>query len=186
MKTRGTRGGIIISLEGQDTAASLEAGLKEQQHVLGGTVFLEISGRVAWPVVEAAQRLVAEAGGKVAEVRPVTMTSAPVGETVIVSKTVRSGTRIEATGSAIIIGDVNAGAEVVANGDIVVLGLLRGLAHAGVSGNEHAIIWAQGILSPQLRIAGFLAQAGSEDEAARGPEIASVVEGQIVLRPWGR
>jgi septum site-determining protein MinC len=185
MRTRGTRGGIVLSLDPQDDAAALEAALKGH-HLLAGKVFLELSGRVAWGVLEAAERLVREAGGTIVEVRPATMSTAPAGETVIVPKTVRSGTRVEAGGSAIVFGDVNAGAEVIASGDVVVLGLLRGLAHAGASGNENAIIWAQAILAPQLRIAGYLAQSGGEGEAARGPEIATVREGQIVLRPWGK
>lgn len=186
MKTRGTRGGIILNFDAQDDAASVEAGLVGQGHLLSGTVFLELASRVSWPALAAAERLVRDAGGTVAEVRPAAVPAAPVGETVIVPKTVRSGTRVEATGSAIIFGDVNAGAEVVANGDVVVLGLLRGLAHAGASGNENAIIWAQTILAPQLRIAGLLAQSGVEGEAATGPEIAKITGGQIMLRPWGK
>jgi septum site-determining protein MinC len=186
VKSRGTRGGIILSLDAGDDVSSVEAGLAGQDHILTGTVFVELSGRVAWSALETAERLVREAGGAVTEARPAAVQAAPVGETVIVPKTVRSGTRVEATGSAIIFGDVNAGAEVVANGDVVVLGLLRGLAHAGAAGNEHAIIWAQTILAPQLRIAGLLAQSGVGGEAASGPEIAKIVEGQIMLQPWGR
>lgn len=187
MKTRGTRGGIIVQLSASDDADSVRATLSGQNHILTSTVFVEVAGRVSWTALAEVERLVREAGGEVAELRPeAALPAAPLGETVIVSKTVRSGTRVEATGSAIIFGDVNAGAEVVANGDIVVLGLLRGLAHAGASGNENAIIWAQTILAPQLRIAGFLAQSGLEGEAASGPEIARIAEGQIVLQPWGR
>ena len=65
----------------------------------------------------------------------------------------RSGQRIEFEGSLVIIGDVNAGAEVVAEENIVILGDLRGLAHAGAKGNVQAIIAANKIDSPQIRIA---------------------------------
>jgi len=59
-------------------------------------------------------------------------------------------------GSLVIIGDVNAGAEIIAGGNIVVVGDLRGVAHAGATGNKKAIIAAENIESPQLRIANLL------------------------------
>lgn len=65
----------------------------------------------------------------------------------------RSGNRIEFEGSIIVLGDVNAGAEVIAEENIVVLGTIRGLAHAGAKGNKNAIIAANSIESPQIRIA---------------------------------
>ena len=91
---------------------------------------------------------------------------------------------MESTGSVVILGDVNAGAEILANDDIIVIGTLRGLAHAGAGGNDKAVIWAQRIASPQLRIGSALAQADDEPDAARGPEIAHRRDGQIVVRPW--
>jgi len=65
----------------------------------------------------------------------------------------RSGNRIEYEGSLVIIGDVNAGAEVIAEEHIIVLGTIRGLAHAGAKGNKDAIIVANSIEAPQIRIA---------------------------------
>ena len=65
----------------------------------------------------------------------------------------RSGKRLQYEGSLVIIGDVNDGAEVVAGENIIVLGKLRGLAHAGANGNKSAIIAANVIQSPQIRIA---------------------------------
>ncbi len=65
----------------------------------------------------------------------------------------RSGNRIEYEGSLVIIGDVNAGAEVIAEENIIVLGTIRGLAHAGAKGNKDAIIVANAIEAPQIRIA---------------------------------
>lgn len=66
---------------------------------------------------------------------------------------IRSGNKIEFEGSIVIIGDVNSGAEIIAGENIAVVGILRGLAHAGANGNETAIITANEILSPQIRIA---------------------------------
>lgn len=70
----------------------------------------------------------------------------------------RSGQKIEFEGSLVIIGDVNSGAEVIAEENIVVLGILRGLAHSGAKGNKDAIIAAEKILSPQIRIADKIAE----------------------------
>jgi len=68
----------------------------------------------------------------------------------------RSGQKIEKESSIVIIGDVNSGAEIIAGDNIIVLGTLRGLAHAGAKGNKKAIIAAEKIESPQLRIANLL------------------------------
>jgi len=65
----------------------------------------------------------------------------------------RSGSKVEYEGSIVILGDVNAGAEVIAEENIIVLGVIRGLAHAGAKGNRKAIIAAESIEAPQIRIA---------------------------------
>ena len=186
VKTRGTRSGIVVSLDAEDTPAALEKSLASQRDLLSGKVFIEVGGRVPWASVEAVLSAVKEAEGDVAEVRPPSAVVQAKGETVIVARTVRSGARVVSTGSIIVIGDVNAGSELIADDDIIVLGALRGVAHAGANGNEKAIIWAQQILAKQLRIGNALAQAGEGGKAASGPEVAQLHEGQIVLRPWER
>lgn len=75
----------------------------------------------------------------------------------------RSGQKIEFEGSIVIIGDVNAGAEVIAGDNIIVTGILRGLAHAGANGNKKAIIAANSIEGPQLRIANVVKEIEFED-----------------------
>lgn len=74
-------------------------------------------------------------------------------ETTFHRVSLRSGQKIEYEGSLVIIGDVNAGAEVIAGENIIILGELRGLAHAGAKGNRNAIISANKIDCPQIRIA---------------------------------
>lgn len=68
----------------------------------------------------------------------------------------RSGQKMEFEGSLVIIGDVNSGAEVIAGENVIVVGALRGLAHAGAKGNKKAIIAAEKIESPQLRISNIV------------------------------
>lgn len=184
MKTRGTRSGILLSLDTNDTPETLRAGLSAQRELLTGKVFVELAERTPWETLKTLEALVADAGGHLAEVRPPTAVTQARGETLIVARTVRSGARLESRGSAIVIGDVNAGAEVIAEDDIIVLGTLRGVAHAGAGGNEAAIIWAQQVQSKQLRIAGALAQAGGDSKTVSGPEVAQLHNGQIILRPW--
>ena len=75
--------------------------------------------------------------------------------------TLRSGDHLDVEGSLLILGDVNPGARVSAGGDVRVWGRLRGVAHAGVSGNRQARIVALQLRPVQLRIA---------DAVARGPE----------------
>jgi septum site-determining protein MinC len=85
-----------------------------------------------------------------------------------VSKIIRSGQVLEVRGDLLLLGDVNPGGTVMAGGNIFVLGALRGIAHAGCSGNEEAVI-ASSVMKPsQLRIA---------DVVSRAPDTTKVVDG---------
>jgi septum site-determining protein MinC len=85
----------------------------------------------------------------------------------------------------VIIGDVHAGAEIVAGGDVVVWGRVHGMVHAGAMGNDQAVVCALELRPTQLRIAGYIATSPREKQLASiGPEVASVVDGHIVARPW--
>ena len=85
-------------------------------------------------------------------------------KTKFVRNSLRSGMKIEYEGSLVILGDVNPGAEVIAEENIVVLGNLRGLAHAGAKGNKNAIISANMIDSPQIRIANIIKEKEIDEE----------------------
>lgn len=184
MKARGIRGGILLSPEPDDTLETVRATLEDHRDLLGGPVSVEVPTRVSGEIIGAIHRAAEEAGGTLLDVRPPVGASTSRGESVILARTVRSGARIESSGSVVILGDVNAGAEILAADDIIVIGTLRGLAHAGAGGNENAVIWAQQIRSPQLRIGSALAQSGGDASRAEGPEVAHLKDGQIVLRPW--
>lgn len=95
--------------------------------------------------------------------------------------TVRSGQRIVHDGPIIIGGDVNAGAEVIATGDIIIAGALRGMAHAGSSGDQSARIYAGWMRPNQLRIAAEIARSPEESGAntPRRPEVARIENGAI-------
>ncbi len=69
------------------------------------------------------------------------------------SRTLRSGTRIEFAGHVVVFGDVNPGAEIVAEGNVMIWGRLRGMVHAGAKGNRNAVVCALDLSPTQLRIA---------------------------------
>ena len=106
-------------------------------------------------------------------------------QALVIRRTIRSGQVIHYMGTVMILGDVNPGAEVIADGDVLVWGRLRGVVHAGASGDDTAIVGAL-ILSPtQLRIGGQIARAPDGRRPHNSPaEIARVRNGQITLEPW--
>ena len=61
-----------------------------------------------------------------------------------------------------LLGDVNPGGAIVSTGDIFVMGSLRGMAHAGVDGDEGAIIAASHFRPTQLRIADVISRPPDE------------------------
>ena len=70
----------------------------------------------------------------------------------VITSTFRSGETVRHYGDVIVLGDVNPGSEIAADGDIVVMGTLKGLVHAGATGDNRAAIIALEIASPRLRI----------------------------------
>lgn len=107
------------------------------------------------------------------------------GRTKFVRSTIRSGQSIEYPGNIVIIGDVNAGGQVKAGGNIIVMGVLRGMVHAGTSGNANAFIAAFSLQPTQLRIAGVISRSPDGDVSkSRCPELAKIKDGYIVIEPY--
>lgn len=80
----------------------------------------------------------------------------------MVSGMIRSGQVLHHEGNLLLLGDVNPGGSISCTGDIYILGALRGMAHAGVGGNQESII-AASLLSPtQLRIADVISRPPDE------------------------
>lgn len=84
-------------------------------------------------------------------------------ETMFHKASLRCGQKVEFEGSIVVLGDVNAGAEVIAEENVIVLGEIRGLAHAGAKGNREAIIAANKIDCPQIRIADKIKEFEKEE-----------------------
>ncbi len=108
-----------------------------------------------------------------------------VADALLVHQTLRSGQKIRTEKSVVVIGDLNAGAEIYTEQNIIVLGTIRGMVHAGTSGNRKAFIFALRMRPTQIRIAELITQPPVEDKKnpIRDPEIAFIEEGMIVSEP---
>lgn len=105
---------------------------------------------------------------------------APSETAMVVTRTMRSGQEIRHQGDVIILGDVNPGAVVIASGHIVVMGALRGVAHAGCTGNTEAIVAAAKLRPTQLRIAHVIGRSPDEDTPQVVPEVARI-KGELIV-----
>ncbi|CAM3084004.1 septum site-determining protein MinC [Paenibacillus sediminis] len=95
---------------------------------------------------------------------------------------VRSGQVLHHEGNLLFLGDVNPGGTIICTGDIYVLGSLRGMAHAGVDGNEGAIIAASYFSPTQLRIADIISRPPDEWETREsGMEYAYLLDGVMQI-----
>lgn len=79
---------------------------------------------------------------------------------IIYLHTLRSGVKVNFSGSVMVVGDVNPGAEIIAEGSVLVWGCIRGNVVAGSNGDENAVICALEIKPLQLRIANIEAKKG--------------------------
>ncbi|HWI54625.1 MAG TPA: septum site-determining protein MinC [Desulfobacteria bacterium] len=102
--------------------------------------------------------------------------------TILIKRTVRSGQSIQFDGNVVVLGDVNPGSEIIASGNIVVMGALRGVVHAGATGNEEATVAAFKLQPTQLRIANHITRAPDGDYVTpEHPEIAKIRDGVVVI-----
>ncbi len=103
-------------------------------------------------------------------------------ETSLICRHLRSGHKFYCNGNVVILGDVNPGAEIIAGGNILVMGSLRGMVHAGASGDEQAIIVAYRLTPTQLRIANHITRPPDGEELViNNPEIARIVSGKVCI-----
>ncbi|MCL1788457.1 MAG: septum site-determining protein MinC [Defluviitaleaceae bacterium] len=98
----------------------------------------------------------------------------------------RSGQSIKFGGSVVIIGDVNPGSEVIAEGNVTVLGALKGMAHAGVFGDNSCYVSALVLQPTQLRIANLITYVPPAPRGKKEPQQASIAyvkDGQVFVGP---
>ncbi|PLR86271.1 septum site-determining protein MinC [Bacillus sp. V33-4] len=104
-------------------------------------------------------------------------------EIVPITSIVRSGQILEVPGDLLLIGDVNPGGTVAAGGNIFVMGALKGMAHAGRSGNGQAVIAASVMKPSQLRINDCINRAPDQypEGDKREMECAYINENQQIV-----
>lgn len=95
---------------------------------------------------------------------PIEPETPPGSRLELMTGTVRSGQVLHHDGDLLFLGDVNPGGVITCTGDIYILGALRGTAHAGVDGNEEAIIAASYFAPTQLRISQMISRPPDEWE----------------------
>jgi hypothetical protein len=115
-------------------------------------------------------------------------------EALFVTSTFRSGESITYAGDVVVLADVNPGAEIIAEGDIVVFGSLRGMAHAGSSGDTKATIIALELDSPRIQIGPYTGLAPGDKahsitkakskSAGTGPKIAYAKRRSVYVSPY--
>ncbi len=192
---KGTKDGVIVMVRGNSDYLSVEQALKDKLHKAGNffkgsKLYIDFSHA---DIDEEQQSIIKNQIMKdycvaikdIDAGKNKMFTGTYEGRTRFIKGTVRSGQNIEFWGNIVIIGDVNAGSQVVAGGNIIVLGALRGMVHAGASGNEKGIIAAYSLQPTQLRIAGIISRApDGENVKPKCPELARVKDKRIIIEPY--
>jgi septum site-determining protein MinC len=173
---KGIKEGLLFML---DEAAPLEEVIKELTHKLEHTHSHFLNGPIVHVHVRLGKRP-AEDGTKEAlkeafafhgnlliqsiqsDLEPTSPVSLVTPSMKTISGIVRSGQTLYHDGDLLFIGDVNPGGTITSTGHILVLGSLRGLAHAGMEGNQEAVIAASHLRPTQLRIAGVVSRPPDE------------------------
>lgn len=105
--------------------------------------------------------------------------------TLLIKRTIRSGQSVRFDGNVVVFGDANPGSEIVAAGDILVMGSLRGMAHAGATGNRRAVVAALRLSPTQLRIADLISRApDGKQSVPNAPEIARIKNDMVLIEDY--
>lgn len=162
-------GGLRDALETREIALTGVLSTAEQTRSAGADLGLALE--IPRPAVEQSE-----------ELQPIS-TDLHGEEAVLIQRTLRSGQTVRHPGHVVVIGDVNPGAEIVAGGNVVVWGKLRGVVHAGATGDEAAMVCALDLAPTQLRI-GSQISVSPERKGKSRPEMAYLRDGQLVAESW--
>jgi len=92
-------------------------------------------------------------------------------EIISVAKIIRSGQVLQTPGDLLLVGDVNPGGTVIAGGNIYIMGMLKGIAHAGFYGDNHAIVAASVMKPSQIRISDCITRAPDHYQGGEAREM---------------
>jgi septum site-determining protein MinC len=103
-------------------------------------------------------------------------------KTVLVQRPVRSGQRLYARDSDLIVtAAISSGAEILADGNIHVYGILRGRAMAGIKGDKEARIFCHGLQAELVSIAGRYKTADKLGDVDRGTAAQIYLQGKRLI-----
>ena len=105
------------------------------------------------------------------------------GNSMLVTKSIRSGQRLSVRGNVVVMGDINPGGEILATGNIVVMGTCRGVLHAGAEGDANAYIICYNMCAQQLRISSCVATV-PQGARLTPLKMAAIQNGAIVLTDY--
>lgn len=172
---KGTKDGLIFLLNDQ---CDYEELLQELAHKLDNTHQQILSGPIIHVQVKLGKRNVTEEqkdelasilsrhGNLIIQSieSEASKTDDPNNRLTVMKGIVRSGQTLAIEGDLLYIGDINPGGTIQATGNIYVLGAIKGMAHAGFSGNEQSVIGASLLKPTQLRIASVISRPPDEWE----------------------
>lgn len=106
--------------------------------------------------------------------------------TLLIKRTLRSGQNINYDGNVVVLGDVNPGAEIICSGHILIMGVLRGLVHAGATGDDTATVTALSLNPTQLRISSHITRPpdGGGSINAFLPETARIINNAVIIEKF--
>lgn len=181
---RGAR--LVMQMDDRVLSASELGGLRDElqarQVALAGILSTAEPTRSAGADLGLALEIPRPAIEPTEELEPIA-TDLQGDEAVLIRRTLRSGQTVRDPGHVVVIGDVNPGAEIIAGGNVVVWGRLRGVVHAGATGDQQAVVCALDLTPTQLRI-GSQISVSPERKGKAKPEMAFLRDGQLVAESW--
>ncbi|ETS30898.1 septum site-determining protein MinC [Photorhabdus temperata] len=136
-------------------------------------------------VIKAALPLLNEGKKQKTSVQENKPTEPTVKKTRIINLPVRSGQRIYAQGSDLIVtSNVSAGAELIADGNIHIYGMMRGRALAGASGDQECLVFCTHLNAELISIAGqyWLGDKIPTELAGKAAKL-SLVNNELTIEP---
>ena len=195
---RGTQNGLIFSFDTEEAGfGQLCAALEERLQTSGdffinADYIIDDESKFSADELQALEAVMAKyhlnKGQRTAHILPLEDRQDVIYQTVggnsmLVTKSVRSGQRLSVRGNVIVMGDINPGGEIIATGNIVVMGNCRGVLHAGAEGDNNAYIVCYNMRAQQLRISSCVATV-PQGASLTPLKMASIKNGSIVLTDY--